>query len=429
MPISYSEYAGLTCPACGAAFEADVWTLVDSAERSDLAQALADEVLNVVTCPKCGHVWPAGAPLLFHDPANRRVYFAVPPGAEEHAWRARAQELLYLLVGSLPEEQRLPYLGDVQVEQEVAGVRRAILRRERRGRGNRETSRQAKETGRQETSEQERAVDDVRSPASPPAPPSDPTVVEALRALLAADSDTEFAELIAASPQLLGEDVDAIVGRMADLAYEAGQRDMAAALRELRITLARARAGADWRPTLRHGPGQAADDLNPPSDIQPETQPSALNAQPSTLSDAAYQALLRVFSPDALLAAVRDYPALLEQWADDELAARTEAALDEGNERLARQIEAHREALAELRAQVSGYDSLLQAIRVLLAADGEDAVADVISTYPVLLTDAAQDALFGLAADARAQGDQELAEGANSCRALLRTVRAGLEEY
>jgi ribosomal 50S subunit-associated protein YjgA (DUF615 family) len=147
------------------------------------------------------------------------------------------------------------------------------------------------------------------------------------------------------------------------------------------------------------------------------------------LSDAAYQALLHVASPEELRAAARDYPALLEEGADVALAARTEAALDEGNERLARTIEAHREALAELRDQANGPDLLLQAVHAVLDADGEAAVADVVSSYPVLLTDAAQDALFGLAAGARARGDEDLAEYANSRRALLRTVRVGLEEH
>ncbi|HEX9373179.1 MAG TPA: hypothetical protein VF897_19355, partial [Roseiflexaceae bacterium] len=149
---------------------------------------------------------------------------------------------------------------------------------------------------------------------------------------------------------------------------------------------------------------------------------------PQSLSDAAYQALLHVDSPDALIAATRDYPALLEEWAGADLAARTEAALEEGNERLARTIEMHREALADLRARVGGEDALLRSVRALLEADGEEAIADVIAANPILLTDAAQDALFGLAAGARTQGDEDLAEYAISCRAMLRTVRAGLED-
>ena len=143
MPISQTEQIHLACPACGAGFEADVWTLVDAAERPDLSQALRDDALDVVACPSCGHRMAAGAPLLFHEPAGRRVYFAVPPGADEHAWRERAQQLLYALVAAIPEEQRLPYLGDVQVEHEVAGVRRALLRRERRRSSARETGGQA----------------------------------------------------------------------------------------------------------------------------------------------------------------------------------------------------------------------------------------------------------------------------------------------
>jgi len=128
------------------------------------------------------------------------------------------------------------------------------------------------------------------------------------------------------------------------------------------------------------------------------------------------------------LAAARDYPALLEPWADDDLAARIEAALDESNERLARTIEARREGLDELRAQLSEQRALMHAIQALLAAEGEDAVASILSAHPILLTDTAQDALSHLAADALARGGPELAEKAASCQALLRTVRAGLEE-
>ena len=145
MPISQSDYIGLTCLACGARFETDAWVLVDAAERSDLAQALREGSLNMATCPKCGTQTTVATALLFHDPAGRRVYFAVPADVGEYVWRERAQELLYQLVGSLPEDERRPYLGDVQVEQELDGVRRALLRNDRRGarrQGDKETRRQ-----------------------------------------------------------------------------------------------------------------------------------------------------------------------------------------------------------------------------------------------------------------------------------------------
>src|SRR5690242_3572585 len=112
MPISSSEHATLPCPPDGSGFDSAVCTLIDAVERPDLAQALRDGVLNVVVCPHCGHQGPAGTPLLFHDPASRRVHFAVPPDVQEYMWREQAQTLLYQLVGSLPEDARLPYLGD-----------------------------------------------------------------------------------------------------------------------------------------------------------------------------------------------------------------------------------------------------------------------------------------------------------------------------
>jgi hypothetical protein len=419
MAISYSEYAHIVCPACGAGFEADVWTLVDAAERSDLAQALRDDTLNIVTCPKCGHQGPAGAALLYHDPAGRRLYFAVPPGVREHAWRERAQELLYLLVGSLPEEERRPYLGDVQIEQELEGVRRAVLRRDRR-RGGGAAGRQSQEPPTVDELAPPPASLVDRLPAPPLAPTGEATLVGAARALLAADSEAEFAEIVAAHPALLGESADATIRQLADLSYAEGERDLAAALHELRVALARMRSGAGAQPPEpSRRRSEAADSSDAPQSLTPNLRP---------LSDAAYQALQHAASPEELRAAARDYPALLEEWADADLTARTEAALDEGNERLARAIETRRDALAELRAQMSGRDPLLQAVRALMQANGEAAVADVISAYPMLLTDAAQDALFGLAANARAQGDANLAEYAISCRALLRTVRAGLEE-
>jgi hypothetical protein len=36
MPNSYAQRADLTCTACGHAFSADIWLIVDAAERPDL---------------------------------------------------------------------------------------------------------------------------------------------------------------------------------------------------------------------------------------------------------------------------------------------------------------------------------------------------------------------------------------------------------
>ncbi len=254
MPLSYSERAALTCPSCGAEFEAEAWMLVDAAERPDLAHELREGTLNAVTCPGCGQSAPAGAPLLFHDPSNRRVYFAAPPGADEYQLREQAQSLLYLLVGGLPEEARLPYLGDVQVEQEVEGVRRAVLRRQRArarasgagpvgsggptGAGPVGALREAPLPGPSAHGAEHHVV----AAAPPHAPDEAPPIVAAVRALLAADTADEFTTIVDTHPALLDAGADAAILQLAEVAQAQGERDVAAALREVRVTLAELRA-------------------------------------------------------------------------------------------------------------------------------------------------------------------------------------------
>lgn len=400
---------------------AEVWSLVDAAERPELAAELRDGALNLVTCPSCGAQFTANAALLFHDPATRRVYFAVPADVGEHIWREQAQALLYALAGSLPEEQQLPYLGDVQLEQEQAGVRRAVLRHERRRR-----PADGPPIGRSVESvlgtlPPSQPTPAVRAPA-PPVPVAAPAgaLVAAVQSLLAADNQAEFDAILAAEPDLLTDAGDAAIQQLAELAYGQGERAIADALRELRSGLGRLRRG---EPAITPEPASAAPlaelSAGLPDQIAPEL---------AVLPDAAYQALLVVASPAGLAEAARSYPALLEAWADDALLARAEAALDEGNERLAQAIEDRREALAELREGAGAPAALLQALRALMQAPNDDAVAAALLEHPMLLTDAAQAALPELAGMARARGDAALAEYALGCGALLHKVRAGLDE-
>lgn len=405
MTLSYSENATLTCPSCGASFAAEVWMLIDGGERPDLAHALREGALNMVVCSHCNAGSPAGAPLLFHDPEQRRVYFAAPPGAEQHEWREQAQSLLYLLIDNLPEEARRPYLGDVQVEQEIEGVRRAILRRQ--GARSRTGAPPPPAHG------VEHRVVEAPPPHPPPATP--PPILAAVQALIAADSPDELRATLDDHPVLLDDAADAALLQLIETARDQGEREVAVAFQQARATLADLRASAQGRATggEQQAGAQATGEL--------------ISGTPR-LPEVAYQAIIRVSSPDELAEAVRDYPVLLQAWVDDALAARAEAALDEGNERLARGIENRREFLADLRAEIIGQHALSQAVHAILDADGEDELAQVLAEYPALFTDAAQDALFNMAAAARARGDQWLADHATERRAMLREVRAGLED-
>jgi CpXC protein len=408
MPISYCEKDTLTCPFCGQDFIAEIWMLIDAAERPDLAEALREGALNVVACPHCDYSGPAGAPLLFHDPANRRVYFAAPSGGAEHEWREQAQSLLYLLVGSLPEEDRRPYLGDVQVEQEVEGVRRAVLRRQKARRGPALVPTQP--AARPPSA---RGVEHhvVEVPPAEQMADSSP-ILDAVRALLAADSPEQFAAIVDERPVLLSAAADTTLAQLAEVAYAQGEREVAAALGEARAELRRMRPGAEGRES---GAGELA------------AAPQPVPPSPRSLSDMAYQMLMAAASAEELRAAVRDHPGLLDAWADADLSERVETALDAGDERLATAIEERREALAALREELSGQAALPQALKALLQADGEDELAAALTEHPILLTDAAQAALLQLASEARQRGDDQLAEYAVECRAMLRKVREGLE--
>jgi hypothetical protein len=424
MPLSYSEKTKLNCPACGKGFAAEVWTLVDAAERPDLAEALRAGELNLVGCPHCGDRSPAVAPLLFHDGASRRVYFAAPPEAAEYVLREQAQSLFYRLMAGIPEEGHHPYLGDVQVEQGIEGVRRAMLRRQRA------RARLAAESPQAAPPPPTRVVEQqVADVGDEPAP-----ILDALQALIAADSLAEFAAIVDEHPDLLGASADAALVQMIDAALAQGEPTLAPALREVRAQLSRMRAGAKGvqgkgvhgRGVHGRGVQGRGVQLNAPTDLI-ETSAVVGVAEPGILSDVAYQVLLTVASVDELRAALSEHPALLEEWADNDLLLRVESALDAGDERLAAEIEERREALAELREELGGAAALSRAITALLAADGEDELAETLGEHPVLLTGAAQDVLARMVADAQARDDDELAADAEQRRTMLHSVRVGLD--
>jgi hypothetical protein len=395
----------LICPACGNPFVAEIWTLVDVGEQPDLYDSLLNGSLHLAVCPHCGQPSSADSPLLLHDPGLRRVYFAVPGQADEHVWREHAQTLLYELVGSLPDEARLPYLGDVQISQGLDGLRHSLLRRGRRGK-----------------------QDAPRGRSSPPpvaATPANPLesspLLDWVQVLLAADSPAEFQEVVRSHPDLLSAAADGLLEALASEAKRAAEPDAVRAIQKVRATLQGMRDGA---PTPV--PGQEA--LQPTADALPEdvavVEPPTIGA---FLAHAAYQAFLAATSPVDFVDAARGHPVLLEPEANAAIVLLAEDALDTGNERLAAFIDQQREAFVEVQQQLTSAAALHEAIGVLLAAESEEALALALSEYPALLTTAAQQALETRADEARAGDDEPLAIHAIECCAMLREVRRGLE--
>ncbi|MCS6880707.1 MAG: CpXC domain-containing protein [Oscillochloridaceae bacterium] len=400
MSVGYQESTELACPACNVAFEAPVWLILDAQEAPEAVAALRRGELNVVTCPSCGHRGPAGAPLLFHDAVRRRVIFAPAPGVPEYAWRDQARDLHALLVGSLPEEQRRPYLGEVEIVQDLGGIARLLERMERR------PSEPASHVTPPVTGEAVAGRGASETPAGSPTE-DPPPLLAAVEAMLAADGPEEFEAVLARHPVLLDPGADTALAQLIEVALEQREFAIADSLRNARALLARLTEMSRSH-AARPAPAPPVDDL----------------------PDAAVQALLRTRTDAELEAVCAEHPVLLRLEADGLLARRVDQALDEGNERLAQALEERREALARRRpAAASEADaaSLDEAIEALLVADGEEALIEVLDRYPVLLEEAAADALWQFAAEARASGDEELARYAVACRELLRRVRADLE--
>ncbi|HEY1011833.1 MAG TPA: CpXC domain-containing protein, partial [Herpetosiphonaceae bacterium] len=126
MAISFSQPYELVCPACQQPFSHETWVIVDAEERPDLAQAVREVSLHDTSCPHCGQSGVVDAPLLYHDRLARAVLFGAPRGLAEDEWQELAQGLLWALIGALPREAQLPYLGEVQAEAGLGGVAAAV---------------------------------------------------------------------------------------------------------------------------------------------------------------------------------------------------------------------------------------------------------------------------------------------------------------
>jgi hypothetical protein len=418
MPISHREQTSLTCPACGGSFAASLWLILDTQEHPEQAEALRQHRLNIVECPHCGRRGPADTALLLHDSAARRVFFAAPVGVPEHTWREQARDLHAVLVGSIAPEARHAYLADVQVTQDVAGIAHALEKLARR-------------QSRTPASNSPPPVVSVPEPATPAEPlpePGEPPpdlVLEAVHRLLMLEGSEGMHDLLQEYPVLLTPAADEALEQLADVAVDQREHDLAAALHRARVLLGRARTGsAAIDGALDSLPATEADgSAEPPPPAAPEA--GELPALPTEL----YQALLRAQHPDELQQLVQQQPTLLEPWVDTVLSQTINSVLEEGNERLAATLEERRELLTDLRAAApvgAASETLHDAVEALLSADDEEVLAQVLLEYPALLTDEALDVLWRLSAEARTQGDDELATYAVECRAMLRRVREGL---
>ncbi|HEY0605394.1 MAG TPA: CpXC domain-containing protein [Herpetosiphonaceae bacterium] len=369
----------LTCPRCQTPFINDTFIIVDGVERPDLVARILDDTLHDARCPSCGQIGRVPAPLLYHDGRNARVLLGVPPDMSEAEWREVGQTLLWTLIGALPEQARLPYLGDVQAEAGVVGVAQIIRDEKLAGLGEDE------------------------SEALPP-------IVIAIQALLEARGAAELQQALAQHPILNEPQSVTIMQELAAEAIKHGQIEAANGF-------ARAAELLDQVKQMRGHTPTVAVDLG--ADAQRLT--------PEELEELAF-ALLRSTTGQELARTVDEHPELLEDWIDSALTAYVAQARREDKPRIADGLDERRAALGEMREQYRAQQPVLDAIQSYLQAESGDEIEAIVLENELLTTDAADQALARLAESARADNDQDFAAFVEERRRFLQQVRAALEE-
>lgn len=121
---SYAESANGTCPNCRHAVQAEVWLIVDSAERPDLLERIRDGRLHEVSCPACGAlVGEVDAPLILYRPGQMpQILFSPAQDTTSEERQDQASGLLFVLRERLGAEWREEWL-----EQGLLHVPRAML--------------------------------------------------------------------------------------------------------------------------------------------------------------------------------------------------------------------------------------------------------------------------------------------------------------
>ena len=108
---SLTESIQTPCPQCGQLVDLDIWLIVDTAERPDLAGRILDGTLHEAPCPHCGYVGHVDAPLLLYCPdASPTLLFSPAQQTSADQDREQAAGLVQHLQDSLGDDWRDEWL-------------------------------------------------------------------------------------------------------------------------------------------------------------------------------------------------------------------------------------------------------------------------------------------------------------------------------
>jgi len=119
MSNSFATTAQLTCSDCGQSFQADLWLLVDSAERPDLLELARNGTLHDIDCPHCDQTNRVNAPTLLYRPelltnglSDTPLIFLSADGLDAAREAEQARRLLGMLAASLGTDWQDGWLHD-----------------------------------------------------------------------------------------------------------------------------------------------------------------------------------------------------------------------------------------------------------------------------------------------------------------------------
>lgn len=105
VPHSYRSDPLLTCESCGESYRADIWLVVDVAERPDLEAKICDGTIQTGTCPQCGERQVVDMGLLVFRPNdNPALLFSPAQETTPEEDQDQARGLLNLLYQTMPDE-------------------------------------------------------------------------------------------------------------------------------------------------------------------------------------------------------------------------------------------------------------------------------------------------------------------------------------
>ena len=102
----------ITCPTCGAPFQAELYQLIDAQKTPQLKEMLLAGALNVANCPACGNSSQIASPLLYHDSEHELLMAYVPMELNMPMQQQEQMigQMAKAITDSLPPEQFKAYL-------------------------------------------------------------------------------------------------------------------------------------------------------------------------------------------------------------------------------------------------------------------------------------------------------------------------------